>query len=560
MPQYEVNAPDGKTYSVNAPEGATEQDAIGYVQKNFYSQPKADQTTAMERVGKGLRDPIDGGAQLLTNLLPEGVVKAGNQFNNWLSDKTGLVGRLPEGGVDQQVREAEAAYQQKRGDEGGTFDPLRVTGNVLSPANLAIAARTPAAVSMLGRVGVGAAGGAVSGALNPVTGEGDFADEKLKQVGAGALFGGGVPVVTGAAGRLISPKASTNPNVQLLKQEGVTPTVGQALGGRANTVEEKLMSVPILGDAISGARGRALDQFNAAAINRASGKVGVEVQGTGQQAIKEAGDAISKAYDDALNQVKVVRFDPQFQQDLTQLQGMAQSLTGPMRNRFNAKLQEVVGGRMSGTGSMLGETYKKVDSEIGGLAAKYGKSSVASEQELGDAFAQLQALLKQQMMRSNPNVATQLQKADAGWANLVRIEQAGKSAKNGEGVFTPGQLNMAVAMKDGSTRGRAVARGTALMQDLSNAGQQVLGNKVPNSGTTDRALMNLGALGSAAIHPAIPMGLLGGAALYTSPLQGLLSGAVTSRPQSAQAVADALRKASPALVPLGAQVGLGLLN
>jgi hypothetical protein len=572
MAQYEVKGPDGGVWNVNAPDGATEQDAIAYVQQNLYKAPKADRTTALERVGKGMRDPIDGGAQLLTKLLPNEVVDTGNSLNNWLADKTGLFPKLQERGlnslvtggptgVDKMVRDNEAAYQERRGDSAGTFDPMRVTGNVLSPANIAIAARTPAAVSLLGRMGVGAAGGAVSGALNPVTGEGNYLDEKAAQVGTGALFGGAVPAVTGAVGRVISPKASTNPNVQLLRQEGVTPTIGQALGGRMNTVEEKLMSVPILGDAIANARGRALDQFNTAAINRASGKVGVEVKGSGQAAIKEAGDAISDAYESALNQVKVVRFDQNFAQDLTQLQGMAQSLTGPNRNRFNTKLQEVLGGRMSGNGSMLGDTYKKVDSEIGGLAAKYGKSSVASEQELGDAFSQLQNLLKQQMMRSNPKVADELKKADAGWANLVRIEQAGKSGKNAEGMFTPGQLNMAIASKDGSVRGRGVARGTALMQDLGNAGQQVLGNKVPNSGTTDRLLMGAGSiLGGGYLNPAIPLGLLGGAGLYTQPMQGLLSRAVTARPQSAQAMADALRKASPALAPLGAQVGLGLLN
>jgi hypothetical protein len=96
---------------------------------------------------------------------------------------------------------------------------------------------------------------------------------------------------------------------------------------------------------------------------------------------------------------------------------------------------------------------------------------------------------------------------------------------------------------------------------LSSAGQNVLGNKVPNSGTTDRMLLNLGSLGGGAyVDPAIPLGLLGGAAMYTKPMQSLLSGAVSARPQSAQAVAKALRQTSPLLVPLGAQMGLGLLN
>jgi hypothetical protein len=141
------------------------------------------------------------------------------------------------------------------------------------------------------------------------------------------------------------------------------------------------------------------------------------------------------------------------------------------------------------------------------------------------------------------------------------VEGAAKIGKNAEGSFTPGQLNTAIQAADDSVRNRAVARGTALMQDLGNAGQQVLGNRVPNSFTTDRMLIGGAVLGGAGmVSPPVAAGLLGGAAMYTPPAQALLRGLLTSRPQSAKAIADALRQASPMLVPLGAEVGLGLLN
>ena len=153
---------------------------------------------------------------------------------------------------------------------------------------------------------------------------------------------------------------------------------------------------------------------------------------------------------------------------------------------------------------------------------------------------------------TNPRLAAKLKAAaDAGWANLVRVEGAAKAAKNTNGVFTPGQLNTAIQQADRSVRGRAVARGQALMQDLSNAGQNVIGNKVPNSFTTDRALLAGGGLGAGFLNPAIPLGLAGGGLLYTQPAQRFLSGLLSSRPQSAQAVADTLRQASPSLGLLG---------
>lgn len=551
----EVN---GKT--IEFPDNMSVADMETELKRNSISLPGAGESTRTSRFAQGLRDPLDGGAQLLTNILPKSMVEAVNSANNWVAEKTGLVAPIPEGGLNQVQAERNQAYEADRAAAGETgFDGYRALGNVLNPVNFVPGAALPRAVSLTGRAAAGATVGAVNGAIAPVN-SGDFATEKAKQIGLGAIGGAFVPSVLGAASRVISPNASRNTNLSLLKSEGVKTTIGQTLGGRWNAAEEKLTSVPILGDMISNARTRSLEQFNNAAINRASGAVGNKVEGFGQAAVKEAGAGLSKAYNEALDQIKVLKFDRQFAVDLTQLKSMAQGLTPPMRAKFNAKLQEVVGGRTSGTGSMLGPTFKKVDSEIGGLAAKFGKSSVASESELGDAFTQLQSLLKAQALRSNPNAAKALEAADEGWANLVRVEGAAKAAQNAEGLFTPGQFNAAIKGADSSTRGRAVARGDALLQDMGNAGQSVLGNKVPNSFTTDRAIIGAGALGSYFLNPLVPAGLLTAGAMYTRPMQTLLSGAVTARPKFAQPVAEALRKAPAGFGLLGGQVGAGLLN
>ena len=527
--------------------------------------PAAKAPSIAERFGQGLRDPINGGAQLLTKILPAGIVEGGNKLNNWLADKTGLVGRLPEGGVDQQVRDQEASYQQQRmaGGQSG-IDWARMAGNVVNPANMAIASSLPVASSLMGRAGLGALGGAASAAISPVTSGDEFASEKAKKIGIGAVTGGVVPAIAAGIGRIVSPNASTNPALQLLKDEGVRPTIGQTLGGRWNSLEEKMQSVPIMGDAISLARKKALEDFNNAAINRATAPIGARVEGIGQTAITEAGDALSTAYKDAIGKVKFIRFDGQFQQDMAQLKDMAQNLTPPMRAKFNATVGDVLGGRTSTTGTMLGETVKKVDSELGNASALFGKSSVASEQELADALKQAQSLLRQQVARSNPVAGDAMRSADTGWANLVRVEGAGKSAKNAEGVFTPAQLNMAVQAADSSVRKRAVARGSALMQDLGNAGQQVLGNKVPNSGTAERLMYGGGAaLGGYMATPLIPAGLLGGAAAYSPPMQSLLRGAVSYRganPEQAQAIAELLKRSSPMLGPAGGLLGLQMMD
>lgn len=537
--------------------------------EEYAAVPKGAPMSRMERVATGMADPIHGGAQLLTHMLPQSVVDAGNSLNNWLADKTGLFPKLAERnvsslvtggptGVDKLVQDREREYQDRRTAAGESgFDGYRMIGNAVSPANLAIGAGMPAAATLAGRAALGAVRGAGVGALNPVADAENFGSEKLKQVGAGAAFGAAVPVVTGSLARVISPRASLNPDVQLLRSEGITPTVGQVLGGRANTVEEKLMSVPILGDSISNARGRALQEFNNAAINRATAPIGQRVQGTGQEAVKEAGDAISAVYNQAKSMLGGFRLDQQAQTQLANLRSMAQSgLEGRERKAVEGYFKDYLQ-----KPALTADAFKELDSKLATDVARYSGASDAYQQKVGDVLATVRQIVADNAKRANPQAADLLKQADAAWANLVRVEGAAKAGMNNGGVFTPAQLNMAVRQADSSVRDRSTARGTALMQDLSKAAQQVLGNRVPNSGTTDRALLNLGSLGGGAyLDPSIPIGLIGGAALYTKPMQGLLSNAVAARPPGAQALADAVRKSSPMLVPLGAQVGLGLLN
>ena len=98
------------------------------------------------------------------------------------------------------------------------------------------------------------------------------------------------------------------------------------------------------------------------------------------------------------------------------------------------------------------------------------------------------------------------------------------------------------------------------MQDLANAGQQVVGNRVPNSFTADRALIAGGALGTAAIEPTIPLARAAGAASYTPPVQSLLSSLVSARPGSAKTLAQMIRESSAYLVPASAQLGVQVVN
>jgi hypothetical protein len=502
--------------------------------------------SAAHGILRGIKDPFDAAAQLAYHALPDAVTNAGNKANNWLAENTGMVGRIPGGGLDQMLTEQENDYQAGRkanGREG--FDGARMMGNVAITA--APVAKLPSAANFLGRLGLNSAIGAGTGALTPVYGDGNFAEEKSGQIGLGALAGlVATPIGEGLA-RVVMPKAATNPSLALLRKEGVEPTVGQSLGGWFARAEDKAMSIPIVGDAIGEARTRANQQFNIAALNRVVAPIGGRIDVAGTEGVRQAGDMLSAAYDRALRGLGGVTMDAQAKAELATVQQMANSLPAQTKRQYQAILQNFVTGRMTPQGGMNAQTFKIIDSDIGKRAAAYRSSSVASERELGDALTETQRILRDSVARQDPNYAKQLEAANAGWAQLVRVENAANAGANFGGEFKPSQLMGAVKQGDRQThvRGRGVARGEALMQDLASAGQDVLPSRVANSGTWDRAAQ-VGMGGALFTNPLVTIpAIAGGTAAYSSPMQNLLRSLVADRPQAANALAKIVRKTAP---------------
>lgn len=511
--------------------------------------------SAGARFAAGLMDPIQGGAQLLENSvrsISPAAVEAINKLNNKLAD-WGMVGRLPAGGVQQQTQEREAALKT----DG--IDWARLGGNVLSPVNAALAARLPAAATTGGRVLGGAGLGAVSAALMPSDGS---AEEKLTQMAVGTAGGGLVPALTAGAGRIISPAASVNPQLALLKAEGIRPTVGQALGGAANKAEEKAISLPFVGDAIAAARQRAAGDLNQAVANRALAPIGAKASPAvqGRELVADVQAKLSDAYNTLLPKL-TVKADPVFVQEVQSLRGMVAngSIDPNAAKTFQRILQNDVLGKFKGQGALTGQTMKAVESDLGQKIAQLGGSTDADARLVADALREVQSSLRSLVQRNNPAYADELKAINSGWANFKRLERAAGYVGAEDGVFNASQLQSAVKALDRSKDKGKFARGDAFMQDLSDSAKNVLGSKVPNSGTADR-LMQAGAVGSGLVNPLIPLSLLGGAGLYSAPAQRALLSAVSSRPQLAQPVAGLLNRTSPMLSPAGGLLTLDALK
>lgn len=502
--------------------------------------------STLESFGRGVMDPVTALSQMARNAVPEGVRNAVDNADRWIGEKTGgIFAPLTQERLNAQEQE----YQSRRGDGA---DWARMGGNVL--AGLALTRGLPTPQTAMGAIGGGAAIGAGLGLTQPVTGQPaeNFWAAKAQQAKTGAAFGAPAGLAGHAIGRIISPAASKDPGLRRLRDEGITPSVGQALGGMTNKMEQRVGSLPFVGDMIASRRSGAINDFNRAVINRAGKPIGFSTKKIGTEGVEDVASAISKAYERALAGIKEVKLDAPFVSTIRGILARNKDMLKPQRLRFQNYIAENFMGRSS-SNKLTATAFKRIESELNTYAARYQRSAIAAEQELGDAFADLLMSVRTTAARQNPRYANELAKANRAYAELIRLQGAANRAVNTEGVFTPGQYNLSVRTADMSKHRSQTARGKALGQGIGQDAQRILGNTVPNSGTPERLLATAGI--GYAIDPAIAASVALGAGLYTSPVQRALVYAATRRPDGANALADLVRKAGPVAV-LPAMPGL----
>lgn len=231
-------------------------------------------------VAQGVKaDLLGGPAQLLRHVVPDSVGNAVDRFGNWLADQGVPIARVNGAAdLDRQIRDQEAQYQ--RDTEGSIAAGTgRVAANIAAAlgagggsvvsgggrggqaaARLLGGGNTAQAAGRLAGQSVGSAAlGAGTGALAPVTQEGDYGQNKLAQIATGAAIGGALPgataAVTGAgrytgnalrslidpfteagqnriAGNILNRFAQGGPVVGDVAERvaGSTPTLAQATG------------------------------------------------------------------------------------------------------------------------------------------------------------------------------------------------------------------------------------------------------------------------------------------------------------------------------------------
>lgn len=362
--------------------------------------------------------------------------------------------------------------------------------------------------SLMG-AGMGALSAGAAGATNAAT------DNPALAATAGLLAPTSAARVAGGAGRL-------RPQAQMLRDEGVSLTPGEALGGVAKRIEDAATSLPILGDSIKAAQRRGHASFDEAALNRSLAPIGQKIPSglMGNEAVDYAYTKLGDAYENLLPNLKGNLSGP-FRQDLANIKAMGQSLPEAQRSQLNTIIDKEVIGQFTPQGLASGETLKDIESLLGKLAIKKASSDNYHENQLGGALKEIQASMRRMVNDANPAYEGELAKINDGYSHFKRAQSAAASVGAQDGVFTPAQLHRAVRAGDKSKDKARFAEGNANMQDLSTAGKSVLSQTVPDSGTPLRA-----ALMYALANPA-KAGLLGiplaiGSLPYTKYGQSLL--------------------------------------
>lgn len=508
----------------------------------------------------GLGDVVRGGAQDIVN----GLAWAANKIAPNSQFAKDANAALPQ--MRQTVTQQNQAYDAARTAAGNTgTDWSRVAGQAVGAAPLAAA--LPTGSGVLGTIGAGALSGAANGALQPVgASDQSFGAEKFGQILPGAAIGAIAGPLVAGAGNLI--RGATGAAQQRLAQAGVNMTPGQILGGAWQRTEDKLTSVPVLGDLIKNAQQRSVQSFNRATYNQVLQPLGQTYNGpVGNEGVQAVQNTISNAYDSALSRMTFRATDPQFQTEVQNLAGMAQNLPPAQQQTFANVLQTQIFGKLGPQGQMDGPTLKGVQSELSRIARGYSGDASFDNRQLGAAIGEIRNAVDNSLPRYNaPDAVQDLANANAAYANFVRLRGAAASqgAMNNGGVFTGAQLNSAVRGADKSVGKGASATGNALMQDFSGAGQQVLGSKYPDSGTAGRSMLGLMAAalaGHAFLPPeaAVPAAIgVGAASLPYMPYgQRLAQALLLSRPTGAVPVGNALLRYG---VPLAPTLGVPLVQ
>lgn len=490
MPKYRITFPSGEAVVITSDHELSRAEQLQAAQstapKSVAVGPEATAKAAKEEMASA--GPLDK-VMYGIGRAPRSIYEGTKQLF------TGQTGASQEAETTQRALDkaggAAATTGRVIGEIGMTALPMAKAAQAASRIPRVAASVRPGLI----HAATGMAGSAGVEALRPTL-EGESRGEN-------ALHGAGWGAVGSAVGAVL-PRAARAARLlpsdatRQLTREGVHPTLGQSMGGWVNRLEEAAMSVPVLGSAIRAGRRGAMEQFSDSAVARVARGLGLNddaiaairqadnplevVQNLAGRAYDQAlqGRAVPQSVgDDAIRRFQDVWDDPYLLPEAKRV------LEGVVRSN--------IVGRFPPQGApMPAEVWKKIDSELGSQAAARAGSSDQVSKDVAQGLRRLQAQWRDSLGTAvGGDMGQRLNDANAVYRDLVRVNRAAGYAGADQGLVTPARLARAeaAAAQKLPAGGRAVPRGQQV--DFARAGQEVLGNKVPDSGTPERALTAL---------------------------------------------------------------------
>ena len=512
-------------------------------------------------------------------------------FLQGMADLPVAVAQFAPGKVGEAANAQLEGYENFRKDLGigDDTDIARFAGNVANPLSIkGLGALDKLAVkSGAGLFKRGVIGGTAAGATQPVApSEENFWGEKALQTGLGAVTGGTLNKLFGAAPKMNVPQGKTSftsaelanmsPKEKVVAYQQMFPdadlTWGQLLGKGANETEQKLTGVPGLGSIIKEARNKTLNSQNLSMMNTALKDAGLSLEkGTkaGRSMFEQAYDKLTGAYDNLLEHAHLS--NPS--ELRAKIYGKMETGTGKSVATADQLADSYQPGVISNDYNRLSEGgQQKFDRIMDNFFSKFGKdpkgnhslpmngnqfkgheedfkevindymSSGGEDRMIGRMLKKSLGEIYDSLGSNTPEIAAKLKNLNKSYAKYKTLENASTASSTSEGIFTPAQ-SLRAATK--GSKGQ-IAKGKGLLQSESQLSQDVLGNAYPDSGTAGR----LNAASLLAQVKGLPVSVAA-SLLYSPGLARVLTGNTTKvgRAFEGTRTGAALAKNAPWAVP-----------
>lgn len=513
MPTYVITAPDGEEYEITAPEGASEAEVLAYAQQNYSSASTREQRqqAAVEQARRD-NDPTEGMSGF--DKFMAGVGKSVADTGRGIGQLVGLVD-------EEEIAEARRTDAALMNTGAGTFGNL-AGGLAQTIVPLGGGARL---ASLTGRaapyLAAGARGAAYNGAQGTIGKESRV--QRAALGGAAGIAGQGIASGVGRAlqGGSRSMDPVTRRALGTLEQARVPVHASQVSQSKGiKTTASALSYLPMSGAGKAAARQQE-------AFNRAVGRTfGADAAQLSDEVMTAARQKISAEYEDIFAR-SAVKLDDKALSQLGQVEKSLRSrMTADEAAMVKSNIDDILAN--SENGVMPGQVYQSLR---GALTSDKGAA--------GKALKDIRSILDQAAYRSvGAKDAARLQKANSQWANMRTTEKSLQQVEGAKGNVRPASLWPLI--RNGSTHE---------MRELARAGQTVLKDPIPDSGTAARmavytGLAGAGGAGAMSDNPAV-------STLGKGLLLGITAGRALNSPAAARFLANG---ASPAVQGLARRV------